>query len=145
MIVFTAWKGHGPREIENQVTYPLSLGLTGLRGVRVVRSSSDVGYSMISVIFAEGISSAEGRRRVGDRLARVARNYPKTRAAELGPDARCDRSDILVHGRGRGSGPGPSEGDPGLVCSRRRLRRYREWPRWRVWEGFPSSTRSRPT
>ena len=33
------------------MTYPLSLGLRGLRGVRVVRSSSDVGFSMISVIF----------------------------------------------------------------------------------------------
>ncbi len=32
VIVFTAWKGHGPREIEDQVTYPLSLGLSGLRG-----------------------------------------------------------------------------------------------------------------
>ena len=34
VIVFTGWKGHGPREIEDQVTYPLSLGLSGLRGVR---------------------------------------------------------------------------------------------------------------
>ncbi len=32
VIVFTEWKGHGPREIEDQVTYPLSLGLRGLRG-----------------------------------------------------------------------------------------------------------------
>src|SRR5271163_2604120 len=71
VIVFTGWKGHGPREIEDQVSYPLSLGLRGLRGVRVVRSSSDVGFSMISVIFDEGISPSEGRRRVSDRLAHV--------------------------------------------------------------------------
>ncbi len=32
VIVFTEWKGHGPREIEDQVTYPLTLGLRGLRG-----------------------------------------------------------------------------------------------------------------
>src|SRR5271165_3897974 len=61
VIVFTGWKGHGPREIEVQVTYPLSLGLRGLRGVRVVRSSSDVGFSMISVIFDDGVSTSEGR------------------------------------------------------------------------------------
>ena len=41
VIVFTDWKGHGPREIEDQVTYPLALGLQGVSGVRVVRSSSD--------------------------------------------------------------------------------------------------------
>src|SRR5271170_6891128 len=50
VIVFTEWKGHGPREIDDQVSYPLSLGLRGLGGVRVVRSSSDIGFSMISVI-----------------------------------------------------------------------------------------------
>ena len=72
VIVFTEWKGHGPREIEDQVTYPLTLGLRGLRGVRVVRSSSDVGFSMISVIFDDGVDLAEGRRRVAERLARVA-------------------------------------------------------------------------
>ena len=87
MIVFTEWKGHGPREIEDQVTYPLSLGLSGLRGVRVVRSSSDVGFSMISVIFEDGISSAEGRRRVSDRLARVRAELPDDARPELAPDA----------------------------------------------------------
>ncbi len=37
------------------MTYPLTLGLRGLRGVRVVRSSSDVGFSMISVIFDDQV------------------------------------------------------------------------------------------
>ncbi len=87
VLVFTAWTGHGPREIEDQVTYPLSLGLEGLRGVRVVRSSSDVGFSMISVIFEEGISPSEGRRRVADRLARVQADLPDDVRAELAPDA----------------------------------------------------------
>ena len=83
MIVFTEWKGHGPREIEDQVTYPLSLGLRGLRGVRVVRSSSDVGFSMISVIFDDGISP------IGSSAASV--RSPGSRAS--GPSRRMlDRS-----------------------------------------------------
>src|SRR5436190_8000841 len=53
VIVFTEWAGHSPREIEDQVTYPLSLSLQGLSGVRVVRSSSDVNFSMINVIFED--------------------------------------------------------------------------------------------
>src|SRR5437762_1700399 len=51
VIVFSDWMGHSPREIEEQVTYPLSLGLQGLAGARVVRSSSEFNFSMISVIF----------------------------------------------------------------------------------------------
>ncbi len=40
VIVFTDWPGHSPPEIDKQVTYPLSLQLQGLAGVRVVRSST---------------------------------------------------------------------------------------------------------
>jgi Cu(I)/Ag(I) efflux system membrane protein CusA/SilA len=87
VIVFTEWKSHGPREIEDQVTYPLSLGLRGLRGVRVVRSSSDVGFSMISLIFDDGISPPEARRRVSDRIARVRADIPEDARPELAPDA----------------------------------------------------------
>ena len=69
------------------MTYPLSLGLRRLRGVRVVRSSSDVGFSMISVIFDDGISPSEARRRVSDRMARVQAELPERRPSRAGPDA----------------------------------------------------------
>src|SRR5690349_4777147 len=55
IIVFTDWPGHSPREIEEQITHPLSLSLEGLRGVRVVRASSDFNFSMISVIYEDGV------------------------------------------------------------------------------------------
>jgi len=87
LIVFTEWKGHGPREIEDQVTYPLTLGLRGLPGVRVVRSSSDVGFAMISVIFDEGVNLADGRRHVAERLAGVRGQLPAGANPELTPDA----------------------------------------------------------
>jgi Cu(I)/Ag(I) efflux system membrane protein CusA/SilA len=87
VIVFAEWKGHGPREIEDQVTYPTTLGLRGLRGVRVVRSSSDVGFSTISVIFEDAVPIAEARRRVAERLARVQGQLPDGAVPELAPDA----------------------------------------------------------
>jgi hypothetical protein len=59
------WPGHGPREIEDQVSYPLALELKGVAGVRVVRSSSDVGFSSISVIFEDDTSIDVARKRVG--------------------------------------------------------------------------------
>src|SRR5947209_15514653 len=66
VIVFTDWPGHSPHEVEDQVTYPLSLHLQGLAGVRVVRSSSDVNFSMISIIFEDGVDTAAARRRVAE-------------------------------------------------------------------------------
>src|SRR6266516_2415603 len=55
VIVFTDWMGRSPREIEDQVTYPLSRKLQGLAHVRSVRSSSEFNFSMITIIFYEGI------------------------------------------------------------------------------------------
>src|SRR5262245_11389891 len=77
VLVFSEWGGHGPREIEDQVTYPLTLGLRGLAGVRVVRSSSDVGFSTISVIFGDDVSPGEARRRVAERLAGIQEGLPR--------------------------------------------------------------------
>jgi Cu(I)/Ag(I) efflux system membrane protein CusA/SilA len=87
VIVFTEWKGHGPREIEDQVTYPLTLGLRGIGGVRVVRSSSDVGFSMISVIFDEGFDLGSGRSDVAERIARLREQLPDGVQPALTPDA----------------------------------------------------------
>ena len=87
VIVFTDWKGHGPREVEDQLTYPLALGLQGIRGVRVVRSSSDVGFSMISVIFEDAIDFEEARRRVAERLARTRAELPAGALPQLAPDS----------------------------------------------------------
>ena len=87
VIVFTEWPGHGPREIEDQVSYPLTLELKGLRGVRVVRSSSEVGFSMISVIFEDGVGWETARREVGEVLARSGDRWPAGATPRLAPDA----------------------------------------------------------
>src|SRR5580693_5907485 len=69
VIVFTDWMGRSPREIEDQITYPLSLKLQGLAGVRTVRSSSEFNFSMITIIFEDGIDFYFARQRVSERLA----------------------------------------------------------------------------
>src|SRR6266508_577588 len=55
VIVFTDWMGRSPQEIEDQVTYPLSVNLQGLAGVKAVRSSSEFNFSMINIIFEDNI------------------------------------------------------------------------------------------
>ncbi|HWE39791.1 MAG TPA: efflux RND transporter permease subunit [Isosphaeraceae bacterium] len=87
VIVFTDWPGHGPTEVEDRVSRPLSGHLQGIRGVRSVRSSSDVNYSMIHVIFEDSVPLPAARRLVAERLARAAADLPGDARPALGPDA----------------------------------------------------------
>jgi len=87
VIVFTDWPGRSPQEVEDQVTYPLTVSLQGLAGVRVVRSSSAFGFSMINVIFEDAIDLYFARARVLERLNLVSKALPAGVVATLGPDA----------------------------------------------------------
>jgi Cu(I)/Ag(I) efflux system membrane protein CusA/SilA len=71
VIVFTDWMGRSPREIEDQVTYPLSLKLQGLAGVKTIRSSSEFNFSMIAIIFEDGVNFYFARQRVLEKLDEV--------------------------------------------------------------------------
>jgi len=87
VIVFADWPGRSPQEVEDQVTYPLAVGLQGLAGVRVVRSTSAFGFSMITVIFEDGVDLYFARTRVLERLQLLARALPPGVVPTLGPDA----------------------------------------------------------
>ncbi|MBL8881245.1 MAG: efflux RND transporter permease subunit, partial [Phycisphaerales bacterium] len=69
VIVFTDWMGRSPAEIEDQITYPLSVNLQGLAGVKAVRSSSEFNFSMINIIFDDSVDFYFARTRVLERLA----------------------------------------------------------------------------
>jgi Cu(I)/Ag(I) efflux system membrane protein CusA/SilA len=86
-IVFTEWPGHSPREIEDQITYPLSRNLRSLAGVRSVRGSSDVNYSMLHLIFEDSVDFATARGRIQERLAALADGLPAGVTPRLAPDA----------------------------------------------------------
>jgi copper/silver efflux system protein len=87
VIVFTDWSGRSPQEVEDQVTYPLTVSLQGLPGVRVVRSSSAFGFSMINVIFEDKVDLYFARSRVLERLNLLAKSLPAGVVPTLGPDA----------------------------------------------------------
>src|SRR5262245_25710321 len=69
VIVFTDWMGRSPREVQDQVTYPLSLKLQGLAGIKAIRSSSEFNFSMITLIFEDGVDFYFARARVLEKLA----------------------------------------------------------------------------
>ena len=87
VIVFTDWPGHSPQEVEDQVTYPLTVNLQGLAGVRVVRSQSAFGFSMIYVIFEDNVDLYFARSRVLERMSLITKTLPAGVTPTLGPDA----------------------------------------------------------
>jgi copper/silver efflux system protein len=87
VIVFTDWMGRSPREIEDQVTYPLALKLQGLAGVKAVRSSSEFNFSMITLIFEDNIDFYFARQRVLERLTLASTFLPEGVVPYLAPDA----------------------------------------------------------
>ncbi len=52
-IVFTEWMGRSPQDVEDQVTYPLTVSLLGVPGVKTIRSNSMFGFSSIYIVFEE--------------------------------------------------------------------------------------------
>jgi Cu(I)/Ag(I) efflux system membrane protein CusA/SilA len=87
VIVFTDWPGHSPQEVEDQVTYPLTTHLQGLAGVRVVRSQSAFGFSMVYVVFEDDVDLYFARMRVLERMSLIGRSLPAGVTPTLGPDA----------------------------------------------------------
>src|SRR5580692_9396463 len=87
VIVFTDWSGRSPQEVEDQVTYPLTVNLQGLPGIKVVRSSSAFGFSMIFAIFNDDVDLYFARTRVLERLNLVSKQLPAGVVPTLGPDA----------------------------------------------------------
>ena len=87
VIVFTDWMGRSPREIEDQITYPLSVNLQGLAGVKAVRSSSEFNFSMINVIFDDNVDFYFARERVSERLRLADTMLPQGVKPYMAPDA----------------------------------------------------------
>ena len=71
VIVFADWPGRSPKDIEDQVVYPLTTRLLGTPGVKVIRSSSGFGIGMVYLIFKEGVDYYWARTRVLEKIGRA--------------------------------------------------------------------------
>ena len=87
-VVFTEWPGRSPQDIDDQVTYPLTIALLGISGVKDIRSYSMFGFSSIYVVFDEGVEFYWSRSRVLEKLASLPTGaLPQGVSPALGPDA----------------------------------------------------------
>jgi copper/silver efflux system protein len=87
VIVFTEWPGRSPQEVEDQITYPLTVNLQGLPHVKTVRSASQFGFSMVNVIFEDSVDIYFARTRVLERLSLASSFLPSEVTPVMGPDA----------------------------------------------------------
>lgn len=85
-IVFTDWPGRSPQDVEDQITYPLSVQLQGLAGVKTIRSVSDFGFSIVNVIFEENVGYYFSRERILERLSLASSFLPPGVVPYLAPD-----------------------------------------------------------
>jgi Cu(I)/Ag(I) efflux system membrane protein CusA/SilA len=87
-IVATEWMGRSPKDIQDQVTYPLTTALLGIPGVKTIRSTSMFGMSFIYIIFNDDIDFYWSRSRILEKLNSLpSGTLPDGINPTLGPDA----------------------------------------------------------
>jgi len=87
-IVATEWTGRSPKDIQDQITYPLTTSLLGIPGVQTIRSSSMFGMSFIYIIFEDEVEFYWSRSRILEKLNSLpAGTLPDGVQPTLGPDA----------------------------------------------------------
>lgn len=87
IIVMADWPGRSPQDVEDQVTYPMTVSLSGTPGVKNIRSFSGFGFSMVFIIFRDEFDYYWARSRVLERLNVAAERLPPNVNPVLGPDA----------------------------------------------------------
>ena len=87
VIVYTSWPGRSPKDIEDQITYPLSVALLSVPEAESVRGKSLFGYSFVQVTFKDSTDFYWARSRVFEQLSSVAATLPAGVTPTLGPDA----------------------------------------------------------
>ncbi|MBK5246301.1 MAG: efflux RND transporter permease subunit [Peptostreptococcaceae bacterium] len=87
-IIATEWMGRSPRDIEDQITYPLTSALLGVPGVKTIRSTSMFGMSFIYLIFKDNVEFYWSRSRILEKLNSLPTGtLPQGVQPALGPDA----------------------------------------------------------
>ncbi|HUV36914.1 MAG TPA: CusA/CzcA family heavy metal efflux RND transporter [Patescibacteria group bacterium] len=87
VLVIADWPGRSPRDIEDQVTYPLTTKLMGIPRVKTIRGNSAFGFCLVNILFDEGTDFYWARTRVLERINLAQNDMPSGVTPVLGPDA----------------------------------------------------------
>ena len=87
-IIATDWMGRSPKDVQEQITYPLTTSLLGIPGVKTIRSTSMFGMSFIYIIFEDDVEFYWSRSRILEKLNSLPPGLlPSGVQPTLGPDA----------------------------------------------------------
>ncbi len=87
VVVTVQCPGLSPVEVEQLVTYPIETSLMGMPKLQVVRSTSKLDLSMITVIFDDNMDKYLVRQLVAERLNQVQGRIPTGLQPQIGPMA----------------------------------------------------------
>ena len=87
VIVLAEWSGRSPKDMEDQITYPLSVALQAVPGSKNVRGRSMFGFSFVQVTFDDSVDFYWARSRVAEQLTTVTGSLPAGVTPRLAPDA----------------------------------------------------------
>lgn len=74
--VMTTAPALGPEETEQFITFPVETAMSGIPKVEEIRSVSQFGLSVVTVVFEEGTDIYWARQQVGERLQMARENIP---------------------------------------------------------------------
>ena len=77
VVVLTEAPGYAPEEVEGLITRPLESGINGVANVKVVRSISTIGLSVITVIFQDNSNIFTARQLVSEKLSSTRDKLPE--------------------------------------------------------------------
>ncbi len=115
--------GFSPLEVEQRVTLPLELELSGLPQLEYYRSLSRYGLSQITVVFEAGTDLYFARQLVGERLAQARSRVPAQLSPTLAPIA-TGLGEIFLYTVEARVGAAKSNGDPYTPVD---LRELHDW------------------
>ena len=88
VIVLTRWEGQSPKDIEDQVTYPLSVALLSVPQAESVRGKSLFGFSFVQVTFPDSTDYYWARTRVSEQLSAGSSHVASAEVSRIRRDSR---------------------------------------------------------
>ncbi|MCW8444486.1 CusA/CzcA family heavy metal efflux RND transporter [Fluoribacter gormanii] len=81
----TQASGYSPFEVEQRITFPIELAMSGLPNLDYTRSLSRYGLSQVTVVFKDGTNIYFARQLINERLQEVKDKLPAEAETTLGP------------------------------------------------------------